>query len=112
MRPDGAINDRHPDNDLAFDLEMTRDEVAALEEIYNYHEKTQEVLSKRNQTFEDVGSVLFAIKDIHGFLGSRDRGFDPQVTRWIRDIAAKFANTINNLIFLLAGLIISVQGDM
>ena len=74
FRPEDAFNESHPDNDLAFDLEITRNEVAALEEIYNYNEKAQEVLSKRNQTFEDVGSVLFVIKDIHGFLGSRDRG--------------------------------------
>ena len=73
MRPDDAFNDWHPDSDLAFDLEMTRNEVAALEEIYNYNEKAQEVLAKRNQTFEDVGSVLFVIKDIRGFFGSADR---------------------------------------
>ena len=71
VRPEDAFNDWHPDSDLAFDLEMTRNEVAALEEIYNYNEKAQEVLAKRNQTFEDVGLVLFVIKDIHGFLGSR-----------------------------------------
>ncbi|MGD0005524.1 MAG: hypothetical protein ABSE06_14980 [Anaerolineaceae bacterium] len=74
LRPEDAFNDWHPDSDLAFDLEITRNEVAALEEIYNYNEKAKEVLSKRNQTFEDVGSVLFVIKDIHGFFGNRDRG--------------------------------------
>ena len=108
VRPEFAFNDWLPGSDLAFDLAMTRNEVAALEEIYNYNEKAQEVLAKRNQTFEDVGSVLFFIKDIRGFLGSRDRGFDPQVTRWIRDIAAKFETTGHNMIFLLVVLVFSV----
>jgi hypothetical protein len=39
VRPEDAFNDWHPDSDLAFDLEMTRNEVAALEEIYNYNDK-------------------------------------------------------------------------
>ena len=65
--PEDAFNDWHPHSDLGFDLEMTRNEVAALEEIYNYNEKAQEILAKYNQTFEDVRSVLFVIKDIHGF---------------------------------------------
>jgi hypothetical protein len=31
VRPEDAFNDWHPDSDLAFDLEMTRNEVAGLE---------------------------------------------------------------------------------
>ncbi len=39
VRPEDTFNDWHPDSDLAFDLEMTRNEVVALEGIYNYNEK-------------------------------------------------------------------------
>jgi AAA+ superfamily predicted ATPase len=49
---------------------------------------------------DEAMPVLFVIKDIHGFLGTGQRGFDPQITRWIRDIAARFETSRHNLVFL------------
>lgn len=44
--------------------------------------------------------VLFVMKDLHGALGNRDRGFDPMLTRYLRDLAAKFSTCRHTLVLL------------
>ena len=83
VRPEGEFSDWRPDSDLQFDADMTRNEIAALEVIF-----TTEIA-------DEAMPVLFVIKDIHGFLGTDQRGFDPQITRWIRDIAPRFSSGRN-----------------
>ena len=51
-----------PDSDLQFDADMTRNEIAALEVIF-----TTEIA-------DEAMPILFVIKDIHGFLGTGQRG--------------------------------------
>lgn len=56
--------------------EMLRDPSAALLTVSSYHEPGRD--------------TLFIFKDIHGPLGSRDRGFDYIAVRGMRDIASAF----------------------
>ena len=65
VRPEDGFDDWRPDSDLQFDAEMTRNEIAALEAIFTFDHKNE------------AGPVLYCIKDIHGFIGNRDRGFNP-----------------------------------
>lgn len=88
VKPVDASSSWQPDADLQFDSYTTREPNPALETILNH------------QVADSGKAVLWVMKDLHGFLGSRDRGFDPVLTRWMRDIASKFEGIRDNLILL------------
>jgi len=45
-------------------------------------------------------STLFVMRDLHGALGNSDRGFDSMLTRYLRDVAAKFSACRHTLVLL------------
>jgi AAA+ superfamily predicted ATPase len=67
------------------DPQSTRDPIPALDAMLNYPVETP---------------TLFVMRDFHGELGSRDRGFDPLLTRYLRDIAHKFTACQHNLVLV------------
>lgn len=68
-----------------FDADQTRDPVPAIEAMLAA--PTDE-------------PILFVMKDFHGVLGSQDRGFDPALTRYLRDVASRFVTCKHSLILL------------
>lgn len=66
------------------DPEMTKEPGALFETMLQYG--------------SDQPAALFVAKDIHGFLGNKDRGFQPVLTRYLRDIAAWFEMSRHSLI--------------
>lgn len=87
---------RRPERVPDFDPDMTREPAAAFEAI-------KASLNRKK--------FLFVFKDLHGNLGSRDRGFDPLYTRFLRDIAALYEKTPGNLILLSPALQIPPELD-
>lgn len=65
--------------------EDTRDPIPALEALLQIDPKA-------------AHTIVF--RDLHGSLGSRDRGFDPIITRLLRDLSAKLERVRCNLILL------------
>lgn len=47
---------------------------------------------------------IFVMQDLHGLLGNKDRGFDPILTRYLRDTAAAFESGKSTLILLSPNL--------
>lgn len=68
-----------------FDADSTKDPIPAIEAM----------LSRPVET-----PALFVMKDLHGLLGNRDRGFDPVLTRYLRDVSAKFSECAHTLVLL------------
>jgi SpoVK/Ycf46/Vps4 family AAA+-type ATPase len=68
-----------------FDASGTRDVVAAFEAMLGASTDR---------------SILFVMRDLHGALGNADRGHDPLITRYLRDLAEKFAACRNTLVLL------------
>jgi AAA+ superfamily predicted ATPase len=68
-----------------FDAGATADPIAALAEIMKWSP-------------EDA--AIFVMKDLHGVLGNRDRGFDPVMVRNLRDVSARFESSFVTVILL------------
>lgn len=49
---------------------------------------------------DDLPPSLFVMKDLHGALGSKDHGFDPLLTRYLRDVANVFSVSNHTLVLL------------
>lgn len=82
--------------EIQFDEDLTREIVAGLETILNY---------------EGEAPVLFILKDAHGLIGKPDRGFDPVITRYLRDIANKFETSYHNVVMLSPALFVPPDLD-
>lgn len=65
--------------------QATRDPIPAIEAMLEY---------------DVTRPALFVMKDLHGLLGNRDRGFDPVLTRYLRDLADRFSACKHNLVLL------------
>lgn len=88
-------NDAEPFSNPA----MTRDPLAALESAGNYHAPERD--------------TIFVFRDLHGPLGNRDRGFDFQVVRALRDIASAFeADAMNSHTLILVSPSFQVPPDL
>lgn len=70
----------------------TQAEYYALDTVLNFKAKTK--------VTGETDKVLFVIKDLHGLLGSSNRGFDPKLVRYLREIAFKFETTMHSMILL------------
>lgn len=68
-----------------FDADSTRDPIPAVEAMLAAPAEP---------------ALLFVMRDLHGVLGSRDRGFDPVLTRYLRDAAARFSTCRHTLVLL------------
>lgn len=85
-----------PDNvesKIKQDAESTRDPAAMCKRLLDYP------LGKSNEE-QLANRTLFILKDLHGFLGTKDRGFQPVVTRYLRDISARLECSRHTVILL------------
>lgn len=71
--------------------DATRDPASAFEALLAYAAERE---------LDDQEPTIFVMKDLHGMLGSRDRGFHPILVRYLRDVAARLEVTRHSLILL------------
>jgi AAA+ superfamily predicted ATPase len=75
-----------------FDADSTREPIAAFEEILKLEDK--------NDPDAKDNAILFVFKDFHNIINLGGGRFDPIMTRYLRDITAKFSTSYHNIVFL------------
>jgi AAA+ superfamily predicted ATPase len=72
------------------DAQQTRNPVPAFEIM----------LDPSQAGLDDLAPSIFVMKDLHGALGNKDHGFEPLLTRYLRDVANVFSQSNHTLILL------------